>query len=196
MTSAAGNLRDSFTGSITRTDYLGPLRRSCIICGPLCVSTITADTISVNNLIITGSIAQTSPPRVPGPNTHVWVPFGPLSVPAPGSADVHIPLGLGSWQLELMAVGTGRDTGVIYAENIAHYVIRASLRSSGTAVTLVQTNVVDVAERGSMISPLPPAPFTVITFVDGVTELILRITPLSSSNWTGYVRLVGSPPFV
>jgi hypothetical protein len=94
-----------------------------------------------------------------------------------------------------MAVGTGHDTGVIYAENFAHYDILASLRSSGTSVTLVQMNVGHTTEVGSMISPPPPAPFTVITFVDGGAELIVRITPLSNSNWSGYVRLVGAPPF-
>lgn len=196
MTSAAGNLRDSFSGSVTLTDYLGPLRRRCILCGPMCVSTITADTISTNNLVISGSVAQGDPPRVSGPNTHVWLPFGPFTVSAPGPTDIHVPIGLGSWQLELMIVGTGRDTGVIYAENFAHYNILASLRSSGTAVTLVQTNVAHVAEVGSMISAPPPAPFTVVTFVNGGTELIIRIAPLTDSNWSGYVRLLGAPPFV
>jgi hypothetical protein len=196
MTSGSGNIRDSFSGSVTLTDYLGPLRRSCILCGPLCVSTVSADTITTNNLIVSGSVAQGDPPRVAGPNTHVWLPFGPISVTAPGPVDINIPIGLGSWQLELMAVGTGRDTGVIYAENFAHYDILASLRSSGTSVTLVQTNVAHVTEWGSMISPPPPLPFTVITFVDGGSELILRISPLSDSNWSGYVRLLGAPPFV
>lgn len=196
MTSAAGNIRDSFTGSVTHTDYLGPLRRSCILCGPMCVSTLTADTISTNNLVITGVVAQTDPPRVAGPNTHVWMPFGPIYITAPGPTDVHVPIGTGSWQLEFMAVGTGRDTGVIYAENFAHYNILASLRSSGTAVSLVQMNVGHVTEIGSMITPPPPAPFTVISFVDGGSELIIRISPVSDSNWSGYVRLLGAPPFV
>jgi hypothetical protein len=162
----------------------------------MCISTVSADTVTTNNLIISGVIGQVGPPRVTGPNTHVWLPFGPFSVVAPGPAEIRIPVGLGSWQLELMAVGTGSDTGVIYAENFAHYNILASLRSSGTAVTLVQTNVAHATEWGSMISAPPPAPFTVITFADGGTELILRITPLTNSNWSGYVRLLGAPPFV
>lgn len=196
MTSAAGNIRDSFTGSVTHTDYLGPLRRSCIVCGPMCISNIAADTITVNNLVLTGTIAQTGPPIVSGPDTHVWLPFGPVTVVAPGPYDITVPIGLGSWQLELLAVGTGHDAGVIYAENFAHYHIMASLRSSGTSVTLVQTNVAHSTEWGSMISPAPPTPFTVIQFIDGGSELILRISPVSNSNWSGYMRLVGAPPYL
>lgn len=193
---AAGTIRDGTTGSVINVDYLGPLRRHSVKCGPMNISTIDADTITANNLIVTGPMAQADPPRVSGPNTHVWIPFGPVQINTPGTYVLYVPVGLGSWQLELMAAGTGRDSGVIYAENFAHYNILASLRSSGTAVTLIQTNVGHTSETGNLITPIPPAPFTVITFEDGGTELIIRISPLVDSNWSGYVRLVGAPAAV
>jgi hypothetical protein len=123
------------------------------------------------------------------------VPFGPAAITVPGSFDFTIPIGLGSWQLELSVTGTGADGGAIYAENYGHYHITSSLRSSGTAVTIISTNVGHTSEFGTMVTAAPPAPFTVITFHDGGSELIIRITPIVNSNWAGYARLVGCPPY-
>lgn len=196
MTTAAGNIGDHFTGSTCHVDYLGPLRRYCVSCGPMCLSLASVNYLTAANVTITGSIIQTGPPQVSGPNTHVWVPFGPTPIIAPGPHDIHIPIGKGSWELELLAVGTGADTGIIYAENFGHYNIIASLRSSGTSVSLVRLFVNNSSEFGTMVSPGPPAPFTVITFQDGGTELILRIVPIVNSSWSGYIRMVGAPPYV
>jgi hypothetical protein len=95
----------------------------------------------------------------------------------------------------LLVTGTASDTGPIFAEHFAHYEMLASLRSSGTSVLAVQTSVAHCTENGHMQSPLPPAPFTVITLRDGGNELLVRISPIVPSNWSGYVRLVGAPVF-
>jgi hypothetical protein len=156
-------------------------------------STSVADTVYAADLVISGTSSQSNPPVVYGPNTGVWLPFGPLSVIAATSADVPVLLGMGSWQMELLAVGTGADTGPVYANNFAHYEIRASLLSSGTHVTAVHTSTRNSTENGSMVSP---APFGIVTLIDGGSELVVRITPVVSSNWSGYVRLVGTSPYV
>lgn len=196
MDVAAGNIKDSFTGSITRTDYLGPLRRPNIQCGPMDISGSTATHFTVGDLVVTQSASLANPPNVVGPNNHVWKSFGPISILGGGTRDVNIPVGLGSWQLTATISGTGVDTSSIYAENFAHYEISASLKSSGTHVIMAQMNLTHVTEIGTMQSPLPPSAFTVVQFYDGATEIILRINALVNSNWAGFVRLVGVAPYV
>lgn len=186
----AGTIRDAFTGNSANVDFLGPLRSRCISCGPLCMTSASVNTLTVHDIVITGTITSSDPIVTVGPHTHVWIPDGPTQINVPGSHDVSISLATGSWEMEMLVVGTGADTGMVHAENFAHYRILASFRSSGTSITTVQVTTTDTVECGTMTMPGLTVP---ISFHDGGTELIVRITPIANSAWSMYARLVGAP---
>lgn len=180
----AGVINDSYGGANLVADYLYPYRRPCIRCGPLCMSTATADSFTTTNLVVTGTVTMDYVPYIPGPDNHIWVPLGPMVIPAgpTPSTFVQIPLAAGSWYADLTLVGTGTVPA-----DFSHSEIRFSMISTGTAVTVVTTSATFQVLNGAMLTT-PPT----IAIVGNSDNMQINITSFENSKWVGYIKLVGA----
>jgi len=180
----AGSVKDSFGGVSLVADYLYPHRRPCVKCGPMCLSTATADNITVTDLTVTGTLISDYTPYIPGPDNHIWVPLGPINVPGGPTPVVftQIPLAAGSWYGDLTIVGTG-----IVPTDFSHSEIRFSMISTGTSVTVVTVSATFQVLNGEMQSTPP-----VIAITGNTDNVQIDITSVGNSRWVGYIKLVGA----
>ena len=183
----AGTVKDSFGGIALVADYLYPHTRPCVKCGPMCLSNATADSITVTDLTVTGTVIMNYVPYVPGPDNHIWVPLGPTNIPAGPTPTpfTNIPLDPGSWYADMTLVGTG-----VIPENFAHMQIRFSMVSTGTQVTVVTTSATFQVLNGTFVTT-PPT----VAIVGNTDNVEIDITAFENSRWVGYIKLVGAAAY-
>lgn len=180
----AGTVKDSFGGINVVADNLFPHRLPHVMCGPMHLSTATADQVTIDDSTVTGTLTLYNPPYVTGPDNHIWVPIGPVTVTAGPTATMltRVPLGPGSWFADMILVGTGTvPTDLFHAE------IRFSMSSTGTAVTVITTSTSFQISNGAMTTT-PPT----ITINGGTNNVLVEVTSFENSKWSGYMKLVGA----
>lgn len=183
----AGCVRNSWAGRLVATDWLVPhTSGSRIQAGAMAISDAT-----VIDMTITGTFIMTAP-YVPGPDIHVWMPFGPVPVVGPATTDViTFPMGAGTWLVHASIAGTGT-----LLSTFAHFTIEATVISDGNTLSIPTGSV--QSSRECRDSTVMTAANTYVTFVgvtdgDGYSNLAVRITSPVHSNWSGYIMCVGSP---
>jgi hypothetical protein len=180
------------------TDYLLPWHHVCVRCGPLCLTSATCTDFNTTNLIfgdgtgtnltvtnLTVLNPQVWPPIVSGPNNYVWTYLGPVDHPT--HTFDPIPMGPGSWNVEVLAAGTGAAN-----TDLAHYLVRASITNSGTLIAVITSATVQQTKNGSFIADGT----TNVSLADdgsGLGRLRVVVTTAVASNWNAYVRCVGAP---
>jgi len=186
----SGSLRDTFGGERIITDYLGPHRLPCVRCGPLCLTTASADEITVVNLTVTGTTNINIPIYIPGPDHHIWIPIGPIIIIGPGTNTVvEFPMGVGVWLVEISLAGTGTTLA-----DFAQYTIQATVVCDGTLVT-VPAGGISVSREvygGVMTDANTEVTISGFTDIHGFGNMRASVTTPVNSKWTGFFKCVGS----
>lgn len=186
----AGVIRETFGGERVTTDYLGPRRLPCVRCGPLCLTTATANDITVSNLTVTGITNINIPIYISGPDHHIWIPIGPIYINGPGTGDLVVfPMGEGVWLVEASIAGTGA-----IMNDFAQYTIQATVQCDGTTV-IIPPGGISVSREvhgGSMTALNTAVTLSGYTDIHGYGNLKVTVTTPVNSNWTAFFKCVGS----
>ena len=180
-----------FGGRGASLDYLAPRNKGVIQCGPISISNAT-----VTDLVVTGTVVlpvnTSGVPIVLNNPNNIWTSIGPTTVTASNTLVFDVPMHAGSWIAEISLVGTGATLS-----DLGHYQILSSLTSTGpimptATTTIILTSVTRSIENGSM-SPDLIIPGNPTIVVDGLgANMTISITPVVTSVWAGYVKMVGS----
>jgi hypothetical protein len=184
----AGCVNRAWSGSIVATDALLPFKHARINAGAMSISDAVVGTIAV-----TGTITLAVPPYVPGPDIHVWIPFGPISVagPATGLELIRFPLGAGTWMVSISMSGTGLTLGVS-----SQFFIESTVISDGNTLSIPTGSIRASREtRDSVVMTSTNTYATIVgvTDIDGYANVAINIDTPVNSNWSGYITCVGSP---